>query len=106
MKVYLSPLAEYKLVKLTEYLKKEWGIASKNKFLEKLKQKFNQISLQPESSPLTEDFDFVYWSVVTEQCSLYYRIQENEVEIITITDNRQNPEKVRSEIKSIFNSES
>ena len=106
MKVYLSPLAEYKLIKLTEYLEEEWGIASKNKFLEKLKLKFNQISLQPESNPKTENFDFVYWSVVTEQCSLYYRIQQNEIEIITITDNRQNPEKIRKEIKSIFNSES
>lgn len=104
MKVYLSPLAEYKLIRLTEYLEEEWGVSSKNKFLDKLKQKFDQISLQPESSPITEDFDTVYWSVVTHQCSLYYRVQENEIEIITISDNRQDPEKIRKEITSVFNS--
>ncbi|CAN5225390.1 hypothetical protein BH23BAC3_BH23BAC3_25120 [soil metagenome] len=87
MKIYLSPLAEYKLTRLTEYLEDEWGTASKIKFLNKLTKKFEQISLQPESSSLTEDFDSVYWSVVTHQCSIYYRIQGDEVEIITITDN-------------------
>lgn len=104
MKVYLSPLAEYKLIKLTEYLEEEWGASSKIKFLDKLTQKFEQISLLPESSPLTEEFDSVYWSVVTHQCSLYYRIQDNEIEIITITDNRQDPEKIIKEIKTAFNS--
>lgn len=104
MKVYLSLLAEYKLTRLTEYLEEEWGTSSKIKFLNKLTKKFEQIALQPKSSPLTEDFDFVYWSVITHQCSIYYRIQGDEVEIITITDSRQNPEKIRKEIKSIFNS--
>jgi plasmid stabilization system protein ParE len=104
VKVYLSPLAEYKLIKLTEYLEEEWGASSKIKFLDKLTQKFEQISLQPESSPITEEFESVYWSVVTRQCSLYYRIQDNEIEIITITDNRQDPEKINKEIKAVFNS--
>lgn len=104
MKVYLSSLAEFKLIKLTEYIEEEWGTPSKNKFLEKLTQKFDQISLQPESSPLTEEFDSVYWSVVTHQCSLYYRIRDNEIEIITITDNRQDPEMIINEIKAIFDS--
>lgn len=104
MKVYLSSLAEFKLIKLTEYIEEEWGASSKIKFLNNLTKKFDQISLQPESSPLTEEFDSVYWSVVTHQCSLYYRIQDNEVEIITITDNRQDPEKIINEIKAIFKS--
>jgi plasmid stabilization system protein ParE len=103
VKVYLSPLAEYKLTRLTEYIEEEWGTSSINKFLEKLKKKFEQISLQPESSPIADEFDSVYWSVVTRQCSLYYRIQNNVVEIITITDNRQDPEKIRKEIKAKFN---
>lgn len=102
MKVYLSPLAEFKLIKLTEYIEEEWGASSKIKFLNKLTQKFDQISLQPESTPLTEEFDSVYWSVVTHQCSLYYRIRDNEIEIITITDNRQDPEMIINEIKAIF----
>lgn len=65
MKVYLSPLSEYKLTGLTELIEEEWATPSKNKFLEKLIQKFDQISLQQESSSLTEKFNSVYWSVVT-----------------------------------------
>lgn len=102
MKVYLSPLAEYKLTKLLSYLEEEWGKSSKDKFLKKLEEKVIQISSQPKSTPLAEDFDEVHWCVVTPQSSFYYRILKLEIEVITITDNRQNPEKIINEIRRHF----
>jgi plasmid stabilization system protein ParE len=104
VKVYLSPLAEYKLTKLLEYLEEEWGKSSKDNFLEKLNEKKSQISSQPRSTPLTEDFDDIHWCVVTSQNSFYYRILKQDIEIITITDNRQNPEKIIKEIRRYFGS--
>ncbi|MCG2589217.1 type II toxin-antitoxin system RelE/ParE family toxin [Rhodohalobacter sulfatireducens] len=102
MKVFLSPLAEYKLTKLLLYLEEEWGKPSKEKFLQKLEQKSSQISSHPRSNPQTEEFDDIYWCVVTTQSSFYYRILNKEIEIITITDNRQNPDKIIKEIRSYF----
>lgn len=101
MKVFLSPLAEYKLTKLL-YLEEEWGKPSKEKFLQKLEQKSSQISRNPQSNPQTEEFDDVYWCVVTPQSSYYNQVLNKEIEIITITDNRQNPDKIIKEIKSYF----
>ena len=102
MKVYFSPLAEYKLTKLLVYLEEEWGKSSKDTFLKKLENKVSQISSQPKSTPLSEDFNEVHWCVVTPQSSFYYRISKQEIEVITITDNRQNPDKIIKEIRNHF----
>lgn len=106
MNVYLSKLAEYKLTKLIIYIEEEWGEAAKKKLVQKLKRKLKQVSAHPESNPKTEGYDDVFWCVVTPQTSFYYRIleSENEIEVITITDNRQNPENIIKEIRSYFNS--
>lgn len=105
MKVFLSPLAEYKLTKLLAYLEEEWGNPAKEKFLKKLEHKFVQISNHPESNSKTEEFDEILWCVVSPQSSFYYRILEKdkEIEVITITDNRQNPDSIIKEIRSHFN---
>ena len=105
MKVYLSPLAKFKLEILLEYLELEWGASVKFNYLELFKQKSVQISEFPHSNPKMQYYENVLKCVVTAQSSFYYRILESEIEIITITDNRQNPEKVLSEIKKHFRSE-
>ncbi|SMO84261.1 type II toxin-antitoxin system RelE/ParE family toxin [Gracilimonas mengyeensis] len=105
MKVFLSPLSEYKLSKLLIYIEQEWGRKSKERFLKKLKLKFAQISRHPESNPSTEDFEDIFWCVITPQSSFYYQIleEENEIEVITITDNRQDPDQIIKEIRFHFN---
>ena len=47
MKVFLSELAESKLLKLSEYLLEEWNLKTRDKFISKLNGKIKQISNQP-----------------------------------------------------------
>ena len=100
MKVFLSELAESKLLKLSEYLLENWNLKTRDKFIEKLTEKIEQISLQPESCPQSSEFKGLYKCVVTKQTTFYYRISRelNEIEIITIFDTRQNPKKLRKDI--------
>ena len=100
MKIYLSELAENKLLLLVDYLLLEWNLKVKNDFIEKLTQKIEQISKQPECCPQSKDFLGLYKCVVTKQTTFYYRIflDENEIEIITIFDTRQNPSQLDKEI--------
>lgn len=100
MKVYLSELAENKLLILVDYLLVKWNLKVKNDFIEKLTQKIEQISNQPECCPQSKDFIGLYKCVVTKQTTFYYRIflDENEIEIITIFDTRQNPSQLDKEI--------
>jgi plasmid stabilization system protein ParE len=94
MKVYLSALAELKLELLIEYLASEWGKSSKVKFLNKLETTIDRISNFPDSNPKSNELGGIYKCVVSKQTSLVYRIKNDEVEIITIFDNRQDPKKI------------
>lgn len=100
MQVFLSNQAEIKLLQLNDYLLHKWNVKVRDEFIEKLTQKINQISAQPESCPQSRDFNGLYKCVVTKQTTFYYRIlfDKNEIEVITLFDTRQNPDKLKNEI--------
>ena len=101
MKVYLSPLAEKKLALTLDYIESEFSIKSKKEFINKLMKATKQISQYPNSFPQSEYLPNLYKCVVTKQTVLFYRILENDIEIITITDARQNPERIMSEFRKL-----
>ncbi len=100
MKVFLSELAESKLLTLSEYILENWGLYARDSFIKKLGQKINQISSQPDSCPVSSEFNGLYKCVVTKQTTFYYRVllNDNEIEIITIFDSRQHPDKLNKDI--------
>lgn len=101
MKVYLSEIAELKLSKLTEYLVENWNLKTRDDFLDKFTRKIIQISLQPHSCPQSDSKEGLYKCVVTKQTTFYYRISVDleELEIITIFDTRQDPQKLWSTLE-------
>lgn len=100
MEVFISELAEQKLKKLTEYLLEEWGFKVKKDFLTKLTKKIQQIQSQPESCPKSKEFGGIYKCVVTKQMTFFYRVnvEQEAIEIITLFDTRQNPERLRKQL--------
>ncbi len=100
MKVFLSELAETKLLKLSEYLSENWNLKTRDKFIAKLTEKIQQISLQPQSCPQSSEFKGLYKCVVTKQTIFYYQIsiELKEIEIITVFDTRQNPNRLKKDI--------
>jgi plasmid stabilization system protein ParE len=100
MNVFLSKSAEEKLLKLTEYLLENWGVKAKKDFIDKLTEKINQIVLQPQSCVQSSAFKNLYKCVVTKQTTFYYRIATSpkSIEIITIFDTRQSPDKLSKEL--------
>lgn len=99
MKVFLSPLAEHKIALLLDYLESNWSAKSRTDFLTKLSKSFNQISNQPRSYPESTEFPNLYKCVVTKQTSYFYRITAEEIEVITLIDNRQDPDEIAEELK-------
>lgn len=93
MKVYLSPTAEQKFTELLNYLKDKWSESSQHKFLSRFLRKTNQISRFPESCTKSQQMNGLYKCVVTSQTTLFYRVHNDEIEIVTIFDTRQDPEK-------------
>lgn len=96
MHVFLSELAENKLLDLTDYLLRKWNLKVKNDFIDKFSNKIHQIALYPESCMQSNDFEGLYKCVVTKQTTFYYRVDliKQEIEIITVFDTRQTPDKL------------
>ena len=72
MKVFLSELAESKLLRLSEYLIQKWNLKTRDRFIQKFTDKINQISSQPESCPKSQELNGLYKCVVTKQTTFYY----------------------------------
>lgn len=97
MKVFISEIAEHKILDLLAYLEEIWSPKVKEDFLKKLFGKINQISELPYSCPQSKEFKGLFKCIITKQTSLYYRVnlEKDELEIITLFDNRQIKEKFK-----------
>lgn len=102
MEVFLSELAETKLLDLTDYLQKKWGELIRDKFVTDFTNKVSQISEMPNSCPESLELKGLYKCVVSKQSTFYYRINFDlsEIEIITIFDTRQDPSKLKDETQN------
>lgn len=78
-----------------QYLREEWA----ENYLETFLSKSEQISLHPGSNIESIENKGSYKMVIEKHTSLFYRIYKDEIEIITIIDNRQNPESIKKEIR-------
>lgn len=98
MKVVLSKRAAHKLDALLVYLENEWSSKVKKDFIVKLDRSIALVSRLPESCPESKQMPGLYKCVVTKQTTLYYRIKNQTIQIITLFDSRQNPSKLKKEI--------
>lgn len=102
MKVSFSNLAYLKLQHILEYLEEEWSNKVKKRFVAILNEKIEQISNFPESCIKSDFHDNLRMCIITKQTSLLYRINDNEVEVITLFDNRTNFKKITTEIRKHY----
>ncbi len=97
-KVVISKTAERKLDKLFEYLTTEWSIKVKTDFVKKLDSSIDIIKNQPEIFPESRKGKSLRKCVITKQTTLFYRYNSKRINIVTIFDTRQNPNKLDKEI--------
>ena len=97
-KVVISKTAERKLEKLFEYLIKQWSLKVKKDFVEKLDSTIEIIKQQPEIFPESKKGKSLRKCVVTKQPTIYYRYNSKRINIVTLFDTRQDPNKLDKEI--------
>jgi plasmid stabilization system protein ParE len=100
VKITWSRRALEDLGKIVDYLLENWGEKTVREFSENLDTKLAQIATMPEMYPRVFLRKSVRKCVLTPQNTLYYKIKGEKTEIgkiqvITIFDNRQNPEKLK-----------
>jgi plasmid stabilization system protein ParE len=97
--VLFSARAKNRLQNLLSYLEENWSIKAQSSFLKKLDNSISAITNFPGLYPVSREKQGVHKAVVTKQITLFYRFDDSKIEIITLFDTRQDPEKLGDDIK-------
>lgn len=81
------------LEKTLEYLENNWTERGLRTFSAKLDHTIELISKSPEIFPISIEKKNIRKAVVEKYNNLYYRINQNSIEIISLFSNRKNPSK-------------
>lgn len=91
-----SEKAKNDYFQIIDYLLENWGKKSAKNFKGTVLHTLAIISKMPTIYPLTEYRENVRRCVVVKQVSMYYLVNETEIEIYVVRfyDNRRNPDKI------------
>lgn len=92
-KILWTDHAISELEKTLEYLENYWTERELRAFSSRLDHTIELISKTPEIFPSSFEKKDIRKAVVEKYSSLYYRINENSVEIVSLFSNRKNPNK-------------
>jgi len=92
--IFWSPDARNDFVNILEYLNKHWGKQGVLNFINRTEQVLQLISDNPLLFISSEKKPSVHRCVVVKQISLFYRINNNKIELLRFWDNRMDPEKL------------
>jgi plasmid stabilization system protein ParE len=79
---------------IVDYLQNNWAEKEINKFFKKLEKRIELISRNPHAFPVVDKRINIRKSVLSEQTSIYYEIKPDIVVILTLFDNRKDPESL------------
>ena len=97
--IIFSKNAEKSLFELFEYLEIKWSKTVKNKFISNLDKVIYLIQSDPEIFPKSELNIKYRKCVLSKQTTIYYKFNTKRVDIITFFDTRQDPNKIKKDIK-------
>jgi len=79
--------------KLQEYLSEEWGEEIAKRVINEIDQTASRIQNSPEHFPFFSKRKKIRRCVASPQTSIFFSLNQDTVEIISVFDNRQNPKK-------------
>jgi plasmid stabilization system protein ParE len=93
VKIRWTPRAISEFQKAVDYLEIEWGDTVRKAYIARIEFVIELIKKFPTLYPTTSSRPGVRRCVITKHNSLYYRIADDYIEILTFYDNRSNPKK-------------
>jgi len=82
------------LKEIIEYLENKFPEKDVKKFAKKLDKQLDLIKKSPESNPRSKYSDNIRRAVIAKLTSVYYKIDKDEIKLISIFDNRKDPKKL------------
>ena len=94
LQIILSPRAKADYFNIIEYLKKEWTLKEVEKFDKKFSALIAVLSLNPLAFNSYKGIN-IRKAVIDKHSSIFYRLKDDKVELITIWASKRNPKKLR-----------
>jgi len=91
MKVVWSENAEITFDLIVVYIESEFGIISAKKFITKVDSIIHSISNQPYIYKSSSFNNKLRKATISKQCSLFYEINKETIQLSYFWDNRQDP---------------
>jgi len=92
-KIVWTKEANVNLDQIISYLEKEWTVKEIKNFFVKLEKAITLLTARPLLFRATNKSKQIHRCVLTRQVSIYYKIVNETIVILSIFDNRQNPSK-------------
>jgi len=95
-KIVLTKKAADLLENLFQHLENEWSVKARDEFIAKFENAVLQIQKFPEIAPRSKEVPVLHKYILTKQTSVFYRVEKKSITIITIFDNRMNPDVLKN----------
>lgn len=79
---------------IIEYIEKNWTEREIKKFVRVLDNRLSLIALNPYSFPATNHLKKLRKVVISKQTSIFYQPFDDYIRIVSLFDNRRNPERL------------
>lgn len=97
--VIISDFARDKIKHVLAYIENKWSADTRQKFAQKLYYCIKVIQENPEAFPRSEGNKRIHKCVITKQTTIFYKFNIRKIEIIAVSDTRQDPNKIKKDIK-------
>ena len=94
-KIIWSDEALNNLKEILEYIEYRWTEKELNHFSKLLDNNLNLIQFNPKLFPKVDGYPNLRRNVISSQTSIYYEVFSNEIHLISLIDNRQNPDRLK-----------
>jgi|UPI00059197AB plasmid stabilization system protein ParE len=89
-----APSAKDEFAELLQYVEQQFGLDAALELLDTTEKLLEEIGAFPGMFPASAKRKDIRKAVVNKQTSLFYRISKDQVQILFVWDNRQNPDNL------------
>ena len=95
-RIIWSDLALNNLKEIVSYFEFHWTEKEIRKFAQLLDKRLASLERNPHLFPLINNSGITRRSVLSKQTSIFYQIVNHDIRLITLFDNRQNPQRLKA----------
>lgn len=98
-RVVFSKNAEKRVFEILEHLEYRWSLRVRDKFVAKLDNTIKLIQTEPHIFPKSHFNKRFHKCVLSKQTTIYYEFNTKKVFVLAFFDTRQDPTKIKKDIK-------